>query len=317
MTEAATMNPPSFLQAPSAVVMVRPQCFRPNAETAADNTFQVEALATSTTITAAQAYEEVTRAVGRLRAEGVRVHLFEDVGNQDTPDSVFPNNWFSTHADGRVVLYPMYAPSRRRERRMDVIERLREDYVVSQVLDYSHHEREGIFLEGTGAMVIDHPGRVAYMARSNRADPLLFQRFAEDFGLEPQAFDAVDRTGRPIYHTNVMMCVGTHFALLGEDTFATAADAGRIRARLERSGRDVIALDHGQIAEFAGNAIELSADGERVVAMSQRALDSLSPGQSARLQRHARPVALSIPTIEMAGGSVRCMIAGIHLPTRR
>lgn len=310
------IQPPST-QAPSAVVMVRPQRFRPNAETAVDNAFQVDAVATGSMVTAAQAYEEVTRAVARLRDEGVRVHLFEDAGDQDTPDSVFPNNWFSTHADGRVALYPMCAPNRRRERRVDVIAMLHEEYVVSQVMDYSHHEQDGVFLEGTGAMVIDHPGKVAYMARSNRADPGLFQRFAQDFGLQPQAFDAVDREGRPIYHTNVMMCVGTHFALLGEDTIATPAEASRVRSRLERGDREVIALSHGQIAEFAGNAIELSADGERIVAMSQRALDSLSPDQKARLQRHARPVALPVPTIEMAGGSVRCMMAGIHLSPRR
>jgi len=199
----------------------------------------------------------------------VRVHLFEDEGARDTPDSVFPNNWFSTHAGGHVAIHPMYSPNRRRERRGDVIELLKRDYRVQDVIDYSGLEDDGLYLEGTGAMVLDRLARVAYVARSQRADPVALERFCTHFNYEPMVFDAHDAEGRPIYHTNVLMCVASEFALVGFELFTDA-----------------------QIGEFAGNAIELSNPaGERLLP-------------------------LAVPTIELAGGSVRCMIAGIHLAAR-
>ena len=177
----------SFIQAPAAVVMVRPHRFTPNPETAADNAFQSLAAKEAAQAVAGTAHREVTAAAERLEAEGVRVHLFEDEGERDTPDSVFPNNWFSTHSGGHVAIYPMYAPSRRRERRADVIEMLKSEYRVQDVIDYSGLEQDGLFLEGTGAMVLDHLARVAYTARSNRADPVALERFSTHFNFEPMA----------------------------------------------------------------------------------------------------------------------------------
>jgi hypothetical protein len=304
------------IQAPAAVVMIRPHKFTPNAETAADNAFQKVAARGETQAVAEAACREVTAAVERLQAEGVRVHLFDDRGERDTPDSVFPNNWFSTHPGGHVAIYSMFSPSRRRERRSDVIEMLKAEYRVQDVIDYSGLEQDNLFLEGTGAMVFDHLARVAYTARSNRADPVLLERFSTHFNYEPMLFDTADATGRPIYHTNVLMCVATEFALIGMDAIIDPRRAADVRARLEQSGREIIALSHAQISEFAGNAIELSGRDGRILALSQRACASLTAEQKARIERTARLVPLAVPTIEMAGGSVRCMIAGIHLSPR-
>lgn len=304
------------IQAPAAVVMVRPHKFTPNPETAADNSFQRTAPSTAALALASAAHQEVTEAAQRLEREGVRVHLFEDLGDNDTPDSVFPNNWFSTHPGGHVAIYPMYSPSRRRERRSDVIEMLKRDYRVQDVIDYSGLEQDGLFLEGTGAMVFDHLARIAYTARSNRADPVALERFSTHFNFEPMAFDTADEAGKPIYHTNVLMCVATQFALVGMNSISNANRAKDVRSRLQESGREVIALSTQQIANFAGNAIELSGQEGRILALSQTAFDSLTVDQKTRIEQSARLVPLSVPTIEMAGGSVRCMIAGIHLSPR-
>lgn len=303
-----------FAQAPAAVVMVRPHCFVSNPATLDDNAFQRPTHADAVD-TARSAYQEVTDAAERLRDEGVCVHLFEDK-SRITPDSVFPNNWFSTHAGGHIATFPMYSPSRRLERRVDVIEFLKSRYRVQDVIDYSGLEPDGVFLEGTGAMVLDHIDRVAYTARSNRADPVALERFCTHFNFEPIAFDTRDEEGRAIYHTNVLMCVATEFALVGFDLFSDAARAAAVRARLQESGREVIALSNEQIREFAGNALELSGQGGRLLAISQRGLDSLTPAQKKLIECSARIVGLRVPTIELAGGSVRCMLAGVHLARR-
>ena len=307
------------IQAPGAVVMIRPHRFHPNPETAADNAFQRSgssgADASATAISRA-ARDEVTAAAAALEEAGVRVHVFDDFGERETPDSVFPNNWFSTHRGGHIALYPMASKSRRRERRSDVIEMLKAEYRVQDVIDYSGLEYDGVFLEGTGAMVLDHLANVAYTARSQRADPVALERFCTHFSFEPMAFTTADAHGRPIYHTNVMMCVATEFALVGFELMTDAARRDEVRARLEESGRRVIALDARQIGEFAGNALELSGSGGLVLALSARAAASLLPEQRALIERSARLLPLSVPTIELAGGSVRCMLAGIHLARR-
>ncbi|WP_179404530.1 citrulline utilization hydrolase CtlX [Burkholderia guangdongensis] len=314
------MNPVS-IQAPAAVVMIRPHRFLPNPETAADNAFQRNATADSDgddgarTLSAA-ARDEVSTAAQTLTEAGVRVHVFDDHGERETPDSVFPNNWFSTHPGGHVALYPMYSPSRRRERRGDVIEMLKAEYRVQDVIDYSGLEYDDVFLEGTGAMVLDHVARIAYAARSRRADPVALERFCTHFNFEPICFDTADASGRPIYHTNVMMSVATEFALVGLELIANPARRDEIRRRIAETGRTVIALTPAQIANFAGNALELSGRDGRVLALSQRAFDCLTHDQRAQIEQSARLLPLDVPTIEMAGGSVRCMLAGIHLSRR-
>ncbi len=304
------------VQAPSAVVLIRPRHFTPNPETAGDNAFQtVPHPERAEGEVAAAAYDEVTRVADRLSQEGVTVHLFDD-DDPSRADSVFPNNWFSTHAGGRVAVYPMYAPSRRTERRADIVEMLKTQYRVQDVVDYSGLEHDGQYLEGTGAMVLDHMVRVAYTVRSNRADPIVLERFCTQFGYEPMVFDASEDDGTPIYHTNVLMCIGTSFAMVGLGMIRDGRRRAEVAESLAEPGRAIIELTDRQIRDFAGNAIELRTTNGRILALSTRAAASLTPEQRAVIEESCRIVALDVPTIEHAGGSLRCMVAGIHL-TRR
>ena len=251
----------------------------------------------------------------RLQDVGVAVHLFEDTGQQ-TPDAVFPNNWFSTHAGGHVAIYPMAMPSRQRERRWDVIDLLKRAYRVQDVIDYSGLEQDHVYLEGTGAMVLDHIDRVAYVARSDRADPLALERFCTHFNFEPMLFDAADAQGRAVYHTNVLMCVGTNFAMAGFDMIADPRRRQHVRERLMENGRVLVELTEAQVGEFAGNALELQGSKGRLLAISSRALHALRAEQIHALEQTVQLLPLDVPTIEIAGGSVRCMLAGIHLKAR-
>lgn len=303
-------------QAPSAGVMVRPHRFAVNPETAEDNAFQTgDALADAAAV-AAKARAEFDEAVTRITAEGVRIHVFDDFGHQETPDSVFPNNWFSTHHGGRVAIYPMYSPSRRRERRADVIEMLKSTYRVQEVVDYSGLELDHLFLEGTGAMVLDHVERLAYVSNSHRADPIVLERFCTMFGYEPMAFATADPHGQPIYHTNVILSIATEYVLVCLEVMTDAARRLEVAERLAESGRTVIPISWAQVEEFAGNALEMTGTHGRVLVLSKRAADALTAEQKALIESSARLLPLRIPTIERAGGSVRCMIAGVHLTAR-
>ena len=303
------------------MILIRAQRFTPNPATAADNAFQADAPAgQSDDATAAKALAEMDAVADALRAAGVTVHVFEDE-DHTRPDSVFPNNWLSTHAGGYVAVYPMYASNRSHERRADVLELLKSTYRVQTIVDYSGLEPDGIFLEGTGAMVLDHVSRVAYVARSHRADGHVLERFCTDFGYEPMAFDAVDSDGVPVYHTNVIACVGTEVAMIALEMIPDERRRAEVRERLSVNGRVVMELTEDQVREFAGNAVELrgrTPDGRRqhIMAMSERARRSLRPEQVAVIEESCTIVAIDIPTIELAGGSVRCMIAGIHLDPR-
>ncbi|RWB69755.1 citrulline utilization hydrolase CtlX [Mesorhizobium sp.] len=300
-------------QAPSVVVMVRPHHFTVNTETAGDNRFQVTNDDNSDL--SSLAYAEITRAAGLLQEQGITVHLFEDEGSE-TPDSVFPNNWFSTHAGGYVAIYPMKALSRRRERRSDIIEMLKSRYRVREVIDYSGLEPDGLFLEGTGSMVLDHIGRIAYAVRSDRTNPIALERFCTRFCFEPMVFSAKDVSGFDVYHTNVLMCVATDFAMVGLDLITDWGRRREIVNRFERAGRQVIGLTNAQVERFAGNAIELRGKNGRVLALSTSALLALTTKQIDIISQTARLLPLAIPTVERAGGSVRCTITGVHLAPR-
>src|SRR5881397_3495835 len=201
-------------QSTDSVLMIRPGRFYPNPETAADNAFQRDANQGSDALTPA-ARKEFDAAVEMLRAAGVNVHVFEDTAEPEKPDAVFPNNWISTHHDGRIALFPMYSKLRRRERRQDIVEELCKHYRVTEVIDYSALEDEGRYLEGTGSLVFDHLNKIAYVSLSNRSNPKMIQRFADNFSYEPVTFTSIGSDGTPIYHTNVMMCIGTAFAMVG------------------------------------------------------------------------------------------------------
>ncbi|MEP2920000.1 arginine deiminase-related protein [Sulfitobacter sp.] len=292
--------------------MVRPHHFAVNPETT-DNAFQ--AANPSSGKDATKAYQELTDAAATLRSHGVDVHLFEG-DDPRTPDCVFPNNWFSTHAGGHIAVYPMMAPNRRLERRSDVLDMLKANFRVQDILDYSGLEHDGLYLEGTGAMVLDHVDRIAYAVESDRTSQIALERFCTHFNYEPMAFRAADAQGRAVYHTNVLMCIATDFAMIGSCMIEDPARRNDVLNRLGQSGRIIIDLSEGQVGKFAGNAIELQGSGGRILALSETALNALTQDQKARISDSATLVALKIPTIELSGGSVRCTIAGIHLTSR-
>lgn len=307
-------DPPA--QSTDSVLMIRPHRFYPNPETAADNAFQRDGGGDFDALTIA-AREEFDAAVATLRAAGISVHVFEDTAVPEKPDAVFPNNWISTHHDGRVALFPMYSALRRQERRSDIVDELGKLFQVTAVIDYSAFEDEGGFLEGTGSLVLDHQNRIAYASLSNRSDLKIIERFADDFGYEPVTFTSLGPDGSPIYHTNVMMCIGTAFAMVGLELISDESERQKVRARLEKSGREIIELSADQIANFGGNAIELrNRRGEKLLVLSSRARRTFTDQQREKLAGYARLVPLDIATIELAGGSARCMIATIHLPSR-
>ena len=309
MTQSA-----AHVQSTSSVLMIRPCRFYPNPETAADNAFQRDANQGSDALTLA-ARKEFDAAVETLRGAGVNVHVFEDAAEPEKPDAIFPNNWISTHHDGQIALFPMYSALRRRERRQDIVEKLRKDYRVTQVIDYSAFEDDGCCLEGTGSLVFDHPSKIAYISLSNRSNPKMIQRFADDFGYESVTFTSIGANGQPIYHTNVMMCIGTAFAMVGLEMIPNKTERQQVRARLEKTGKEIVELSADQIANFAGNAIELhNKDGEKLLVLSSRADHALTEDQRKRLRRYVRLIPLELATIELGGGSARCMIATIHLP---
>src|SRR5437870_10069323 len=233
MTQSA-----SHTQSTTSVLMIRPGRFYLNPETAADNAFQRDANCGLDALKL-MARKEFDAAVQTLRAAGVNAHVFEDTAEPEKPDAVFPNNWISTHHDGRIALFPMYSALRRRERRQDIVEELRKHYRVSEVIDYSAFEDENCCLEGTGSLVLDHLNRVAYVSLSNRSNPKVIRHFAKDFSYEPVSFTSTGSDGQPIYHTNVMMCIGTAFALVGLEMIPNKAEQQQVRRHLEQSGKGI------------------------------------------------------------------------------
>ena len=306
-------------QTTDSVLMTRPAHFGSNPETAPSNAFQhPDALSDlPNRVIQRAAVEEFERVVAALSDAGVRVCVVDDTPHPVKPDAVFPNNWFTTHDDGTVVLYPMHAPSRRAEVRRDVIDALRTDhgFHVSRIIDLSIHADDGLALEGTGSMVLDREARVAYACLSARTHRVVLDEFCAALDFEPHPFTAVDRDGKPIYHTNVQMWIGTRAAAVCFEAIPDEDERESLRTRLAAS-RTVLDLTHDQVAAFAGNALELrAADGTPVVAMSAQAWAVLTDEQRGVITDYARVAETDIATIERcAGGSVRCMIAEIFLP---
>jgi hypothetical protein len=299
-------------QASRSVLLVRPASFRFNPETAASNAFASEA----GDEIADAVLREFDAAVRRLEDAGVEVLVLEDTPEPPKPDAIFPNNWVSFHADGTMVLYPMESPSRQREREPERLTELLagRGFEVRRTIDLSHHERHGRFLEGTGSLVLDRPERRAFANLSPRTDPHVIADFDDRLDYTTFLFDARDRSGRPIYHTNVLLSLGTRFAAL-----CTEAVAEEYRAilidEIEASGRSVIAVDFEQLRNFACNVIELEGRKGPVIAISAAALGCLQPDQLKKLESFGELLDVPISTIErVGGGSIRCMIADIHLP---
>lgn len=307
------------LQSAADVLMIRPMRFAGNPQTLPSNRFQLTTSKAADEVQAA-ALREFDDLVATLGEAGVNVHVFEDTPQPHTPDSIFPNNWVSFHADGTVVLYPMLAENRRQERRNELLEQLsaRIGFRIARVIDLTHHEHDGKYLEGTGSLVLDRVHRIAYACSSPRTDLDVLGDFAQQLDYDVVAFEAADAAGAAIYHTNVLMCIGTRFAAvcsacIREDERAAVIDA------LRTTGHTIIDLSMEQLASFAGNMLELrSTRADRVVAMSACAFDALSSQQREIIEQQAGPIVCAgIPTIEtLGGGSVRCMLAEIHLPKK-
>jgi hypothetical protein len=301
-------------QTSGTVLLVRPAAFGFHAEAAQSNAF---AAAGDEPGAAARAVTEFDGLRRTLEAAGVRCLVLDDTPDPARPDAVFPNNWVSFHGDGTMIVYPMANAARRLERRLDALLPLLDANGMApiEVIDLSPLEAEGAFLEGTGSLILDRPRARAFACRSPRTSAAGVRAFEAATGWTVELFDAADRHGRQIYHTNVMLSLGTGFALICADAIADA-DRERVLAALG-AGREIIAVGFDQMERFACNALELRGADGPVLALSATALDCLRPGQRAALERFGRPVPVAIPTIErIGGGSVRCMIAEVFLPGR-
>jgi len=307
------------MQTSSTIVMVRPANFGFNPETAANNFYQ------KTDERPAQEINELARKefdgmVALLRDQGVKVIVIEDTSDPIKTDSVFPNNWFSTHPDGKLILYPMFSPNRRLERRKDIVEHLMAlGFGVNEIVDLSFFEESGQYMEGTGSMVIDHLAKVIYACYSQRTHPVPLDYVAKILGYSVVGFDAAQEINgavSPIYHTNVMMHIGTDLAVVCLESIPKLSERQQVQDRLTQSGKKVIPITAKQKFNFAGNMLEVSnGGGEKFTVMSQTALDSLTVGQIQQIEKYTTIISQAIPTIEkLGGGSARCMMAEIFLP---
>ena len=301
-------------QSTGTVLMVRPARFAFNPETAPSNAFQVAAGGDPSL-----ALQEFDALVRLLAHSGVEVILAEDTAVPIKPDAVFPNNWVSFHCDGTVVLYPMLAPNRRLERRDDLIEQVVREggFRVTRTVDLCHRETEGKFLEGTGSLVLDRTHGIAYASLSPRTDLDVLGEFAQLLDYELVTFEAIGVQAQPIYHTNVLMAVGTRFAVLCGEAIVETSHRAAVLERLRATDHEVIEISRDQMLAFAGNVLELHGSDGPVIALSQGAWRGLAAAQRRRLESFGNVIAADIPVIErLGGGGVRCMLAEIHLPKR-
>ena len=307
-------------QSACAVLMVRPACFGFNPQTAASNAFQESADSRGGAEIQRLALAEFDGLARALQSAGVEVLIAPDSPLPVKPDAIFPNNWVSFHFDGTVALYPMLAPNRRSERREDVLEQVVREgrFHVSRTVDLTHREAEGKFLEGTGSLVLDRVHRVAYASLSPRTDLDVLGEFAQLLDYELVTFEAQDAAAQPVYHTNVVMAIGTRFAVVCGEAIVHPQHREAVFNKLRAAGHDVVDITQRQMREFAGNLLELSPAGGPIVALSTTAWRSLGSAQRRILESHAEVVPVAIPTIErIGGGGVRCMLAELHLPKRQ
>lgn len=305
------------MQTTQHLLMIRPSRFECNIQTTSSNAFQKPSNDPIAAQTAA--LQEFDAYVEQLRTAGLDVMVEQDMVEPHTPDSIFPNNWVSFHDDGAVVLYPMEAPNRRLERNETILQRINEHFDIKQIHDLSSFELKKQFLEGTGSLVLDREHRIAYVCRSSRSNPAVMSEFSALLDYTAFWFNAQDVNGRDIYHTNVMMSVGRVLAVVCLESILDQGERKTLVELLEKTGKVILDISLPQTLAFAGNVLEVSNQaGEPVLAMSQRAWNSLDTQQKALLTRHVRPVIAQLDTIEtFGGGGARCMIAEIHLPLRQ
>ncbi|UNY97208.1 arginine deiminase-related protein [Zhouia spongiae] len=308
-------------QITDTILMIRPVNFRMNEQTAVNNYFQAELKLQNETINR-KAQEEFDAFVQKLVSVGVNVIVVDDTVEPDTPDSIFPNNWISFHQEGTVAVYPMFAENRRLERREDVLEQLEaKGFIIDNVVDYTSAEDEGVFLEGTGSLILDRVNRKAYCALSPRADEDLVIEFCEDFEYTPVIFTAnqtVKEERLPIYHTNVMMALAETFAIICLDTIDDKKERKNVVKHLKEDGKEIIDITEEQMQQFAGNMLQVRGAGNTAyLVMSETAYNSLTAQQTAKIEKHCKIIYSSLQTIETCGGgSARCMMAEVFLPKK-
>ncbi len=306
-------------QTTNTILMIRPVAFRMNEQTAVNNYFQEELKLKNAEVNT-KAQEEFDAFVEKLRAVGVTVIVEQDDILLDAPDSIFPNNWVSFHENGNVGIYPMFAENRRKERRDEIFIRLeQEGFKINNIIDYTSAEEEGVFLEGTGSLLLDRANDKAYCALSPRADETLFIEFCEDFEYTPVVFTAYQTfEGKrlPIYHTNVMMCLAETFAVICLDSIDDKKERKNVIQNLTDDGKEIIKISEKQLAQFAGNMLQVRGANDKLfLIMSQSAYDSLSQTQIELIEKHCEIISSSLETIETCGGgSARCMMAEVFLP---
>ena len=294
------------------ILMVRPFQFYFNQQTAANNFFQSNINIENANELAIAEFDAM---VEKLRAHQIKVNVVQDTKDPSTPDSIFPNNWVSTHTNGTLCLYPMYAENRRAERKSSVIEFLQSNYKIENTLDLTDLEKEGIFLEGTGSMVLDHQNKIAYGCLSERLDKNAFNEWCDKMQFKPIAFKAVDYKAQPIYHTNVMMCMGDQFVVICLDSIPNEQERQMLLDSFARTNKEVIEISQDQLNHFAGNMLQVFDITEKPhLIMSEQAYKSLHTAQLKSLEKYNPLLPISIPTIEaLGGGSTRCMMAEIYL----
>jgi hypothetical protein len=295
----------------STILMVRPAAFGFNEQTAPDNAFQQHISLADVQRKALQEFDEM---VITLRSAGIEVIVIDDTPEPPRPDAIFPNNWFCTLNDGCLALFPMFAVNRRTERRKDIVDKLMHEFKISELEDWTAHEDHHSYLEGTGSMV--HTNKIVYACLSERTNALLLHQFAERIGYEAVSFNAKDKNGLPVYHTNVMMCIGNGFCIACEGII-DSADIDAFITSLTRAKTKLISIHFDQVLRFAGNMLQLqNQSGEYILVMSRSAFDSLDNDQRKTLEQHTRLLPVDITTIEtIGGGSARCMMAEIFLPS--
>lgn len=307
------------MQITNTILMIRPVSFRMNEQTAVNNYFMEDIDMKNNTINK-KAQEEFDAFVTVLKNKGVNVIVVEDTKEPDTPDSIFPNNWISFHANGTVGIYPMFAENRRNERREDILETLEEHgFRIENVVDYTSAESEGLFLEGTGSILMDRVNNKAYCALSQRANEDLFIEFCEDFDCFPVIFTAnqsVDGKRLPIYHTNVMMALAENFVIICTDSIDDKKERKNVLEHLKKDGKEIIVITEKQMHHFAGNMLQvMGSEGEKFMVMSSAAFNSLTAKQISQIKSHCPILHSSLETIETCGGgSARCMMAEVFLP---
>jgi len=308
-------------QITDSILMVRPAQYRMNEQTAVNNFFQERLDMTQDTITA-KAQKEFDDFVEKLRGVGVNVIVFQDDLIPDTPDSIFPNNWISTHADGTIVVYPIFAENRRLERREDIFELLDDEgFDIDEIADFTSFEEDGEYLEGTGSIILDRVNEKAYCALSPRSDEDLFIYFCEEMEYTPVLFTAnqtVDGERKPIYHTNVMMAVGVDFAVICLDSIDDKNERKNVVKHLKEDGKQIIEITETQLSQFAGNMLQVqNKEGKTFLVMSATAEKSLTADQRAKIERYTTILSSDLNTIETCGGgSARCMMAEVFLPKK-